>query len=319
MGNTTGKYETYQQQYEKMKNSNNSDKLDLASLDPYKVLNVPKNFTWNQLKEAYKEVAIQTHPDKGGNKVIFDFVTQCFKTLAEEYKMRKQDKVHHELKEESADYFEKIVNNNVPHPSTIMDTNEPFAKRFNKVFDECKYTEEDVEYGYGKIMSKSGLREDISIENVFKKDKVDNSTFNEVFDKNVPCSKSVITKYKVPEPLLMVKNLQYAEIGSKRPDDYSSGIEKKDLTYTDYMKAYDGSRLANPEDIKKIKSFKSVKEYEVYRDNKIKKTLTDKEKKELEKQKELEERKEWERQERIKKQNKEIQMAFERANRLLIK
>lgn len=316
MGNTSGKYENYHQQYEKM----SVEKIDFDSLDPYKVLDVGKNFTWEELKDAYKSVAKKTHPDKkGGDKVIFDFATKCFKTLADEYKLRKEDRPHQELKKESNEYFDKMVNSSIPHPSVIADANEPFERRFNKVFDECKYKDDDTEYGYGSIMTKSNsIREDISIENVFNKDSVDSTTFNDEFNKKVPVSKSVV-KYKEPEALPMSRHLQFTEIGNGRTDDYSSGVEITTLKYTDYMKAYDGNRLANPDDINKVKSFKSVKEYEAYRDRRVKKTLTDREKKDIEKQKEIDEKREWERQERIKVQNTEIQKAHERANRLLIK
>ncbi len=315
MGNTSAKQNNYQQYYESIQN-NQINQIDLNSLDPYKVLNVPKNFTWEQLKEAYREAAMKTHPDKGGNKLIFDFVTTCFKTLAKEYKAKNANRNHNELKQESQQYFEKIVNTNVPHPS---ETNEPFEKRFNKAFDECKYHDEEIEYGYGEMMSKSQkTREDISIENVFNKDKVDNSTFNELFNKKVPVSKEII-KYKEPEALPMAKNLQFTEIGGKRPDDYSSGAEKKtSLIYTDYMKAHNGMRLINPEQVSR-KDFKSVEEYEKYRESKVKRGLSEKERRYIEKQKELEEQKEFERLERLKQQEIAIQKAHEKATRLLIR
>ena len=81
MGNTSGKQQSYQQYYESMNDakktgngSHISEDIELSGLDPYKVLNVPKNFTWEQLKKGYKHAALKTHPDKeGGNKVIFDF------------------------------------------------------------------------------------------------------------------------------------------------------------------------------------------------------------------------------------------------------
>lgn len=314
MGNNSTKQQNYQQYYNNIQQPN-VNQIDLNTLDPYKVLNVPKNFTWEQLKEAYKEAAMKTHPDKGGNKVIFDFVTSCFKTLAKEYKAKNADRNHHELKQESKQYFEKIVNNNLPHPS---DVNEPFEKKFNKAFDECRYHDEEIEYGYGEMMSKSEkTREDISIENVFNKQKVDNGTFNELFNKKVPVSKEIV-RYKEPEALPMAKQLQFTEIGNKRTDDYSSGVVQKNLTYTDYMKAHNGMRLINPEQVNR-KDFKSVEEYEKYRDNKIKKGLTEKEKKYIERQKELEEQKEFERLERVKQQEIAIQRAHEKATRLLIK
>ena len=75
-------------------------------------------------------------------------------------------------------------------------------------------------------------------------------------------------KYKEPEPLLLSKNLQFTELGNKRPDDYSSSSIKKNnsLSYSDYMKAHDGTRLVDTEIIKNMKEFKSVDEYEIYRD-----------------------------------------------------
>lgn len=312
MGNSSTK-----QYYESIQaNQQTCQQIDLNSLDPYKVLNVSKNFTWEELKQGYKEAAMKTHPDKGGNKIIFDFVTSCFKTLAKEYKAKHSNKTHQDLKQESQQYFEKIVNNNIPHPSDIK---EPFEKRFNKAFDECRYHDEEIEYGYGEIMAKSSKnREDFKIDNVFNKEKVDNSTFNQLFNKSVPVSKEIV-KYKEPEALPMAKQLQFTEIGAKRPDDYSSAPEKKSsLTYTDYMKAHNGMRLINPDEINR-KNFKSVEEYEKYRDSKIKKSLTEKERKQIEKQKELEEQKEFERLERLKQQELAIQRAHEKANRLLIK
>lgn len=317
MGNSSGKQTLYNQYYETTHNT----EPDLTTLDPYKILSVPKDFTWEQLKEAYKIAAMKTHPDKqGGNKLAFDFVTTCFKTLATEYKTKNSKKSHNDLKKESIEYFEKMVNTNVPHPSeTIQDANAPFDQRFNKAFDSCKYYDDEVEYGYGGIMAdSSGKREEISIENVFSKGKVDNSTFNELFNKSVPVSKDIV-KYREPEPLPMAKSLAFTEIGSKRPDDYSSGVEHNTLAYTDYMVAYNGMRLANPDDINKRKIFKSVEEYQKYSETKTTKTLSDKERKYIDKKKILEEKQEFERQDRIRLQNIAIQKAHEKANRLLIK
>ena len=318
MGNTSTKEHVYQQYFDTVKN-NQEQQIDLTSLDPYKVLNVSKKFTWDELKDAYRQAAIKTHPDKpGGNKVVFDFVTSCFRTLAEEYKMKHSNKTHNDLKQESTQYFDKMVTTTMPHPS-ITSVDEPFEKRFNKVFDDCKYHDEEIEYGYGNIMTQSsGKREDIYIENVFNKSKIDNATFNQVFNKNVPVSKEIV-KYKEPEALPMAKNLQFTEIGAKRPDDYSSDTTKNSLAYTDYMKAYNGMRLANPDEIKSHKDFKSVQEYEKYRDKKIKQSFNEKERKFYENQKRMEEEKEFERLERIKHQNIDIQKAHEKANRLMLK
>jgi curved DNA-binding protein CbpA len=334
MGNASAKqqsFQAYQQYYQQGAGpggrggpggpgGQEAESLDLSSLDPYKILNVPKNFTWQQLKDAYKQAAFKTHPDKeGGNKLAFDFVTNCFKTLAEEYKGRSSDKTHHDLKKDSNEYFEKIVNNNVPHPAAVVGGNEPFQKRFNKAFEECRYVDESLSHGYGEMMAKStGVREDISVENVFaSKDKVDNSTFNEIFAKKVPVSKEIV-KYKEPEPMLMAKALKFTEIGGKRPDDFSSSVENKSLVYTDYMKAHSGMRLADPDAIKGKKDFKSIEDYEKYREKKTNRGLTEKERKFIEEKKKKEEQEEFNRQERIRLQNLAIQRAHDKANRILL-
>lgn len=322
MGNVSAKqqnYQSYQQYYQQQQAG---EQIDLSSLDPYKVLNVPKNFTWQQLKDSYKQAAFKTHPDKeGGNKVVFDFVTTCFKTLAEEYKARSSDKSHSDLKKDSNEYFEKIVNNNIPHP---VSTNEPFQKRFNKTFEECRYVDDSSSYGYGEMMEKStGIREDISVENVFnnvtdKGDKLDNSTFNEVFTKKVPVAKRELIKYKEPEPTTLAKALKFTEIGGKRPDDFSSGVENRTLIYADYMKAHSGMRLADPDAIKSKKEFKSIEDYEKYREKKTTRVLSEKEQKYIEEKKQKQEQEEFDRQERIRHQNMAIQRAHEKANRLML-
>ena len=103
MGNTSAKH------YENMQQRNDYSKIDLSNLDPYQVLDVPRNFTWDQLKDAYRQAALKTHPDKkGGNKLVFDFVTTCFKTLAEEYKAKHSNKSHQDLKREASEYYERM-------------------------------------------------------------------------------------------------------------------------------------------------------------------------------------------------------------------
>lgn len=296
------------------------NKPDLSTIDPLSVFDLPKDFTWEQLKGAYRNAALQTHPDKpGGNKELFDFVTSCFEKLANDYKSRKSNKSHTDLKKESNIYFDKMINTNMAHPSSILENTEPFNRRFNKAFDECRYQDENIEFGYGNMMTKSSAyREDIKIDNVFNRSNVDTSTFNDIFNQKVPVSKQVV-KYKEPEPMLMAKKIQFTEIGSKRPDDYSGNTESKNLTYTDYMKAFNGERLADPNEIKQMKQFKSIKEYQKYREKKTKGELTDKEKRHIEKKKLKEEKEELERIERIQNNDIAIQKAHEKANRLLLK
>jgi curved DNA-binding protein CbpA len=300
----------------------------MENIDPYEVFNISKKFTWNELKETYRKLAINTHPDKpGGNKDVFNIITYCFEKLALEYKKRESDLSHIELKKQSKDYFDKIVSDKMPHPSIINinrdggDNAELFSQKFNRNFEKCKIYDDEVEFGYGKNMDESSkIREDIKIEKVINKKKIDNKSFNDIFNSKVPINKQLV-KYKEPEPLLLSKSLQFTELGNKRPDDYSSSSIKKSnsLSYSDYMKAHEGTRLVDTEIIKNMKEFKSVEEYEIYRDNKAKIELSAKELKQQEIKKLREEKEEQSRLERLKKYDKNVELSYEKANRLFLR
>ena len=333
MGAKSSRQYTYQQYYEAMKKSGQAANIDLKNInmdtiDPYEVFNISKNFTWNELKETYKKLAISAHPDKpGGNKDIFNIITYCFEKLALEYKKRESDLSHMELKKQSSDFFDKIVNNKMPHPSIVNmngregDNAELFSQKFNRNFEKCKVYDDEMEFGYGKNMDESSkVREDIKIDKVIKKNKIDNKSFNDIFNSKVPINKQLV-KYREPEPLLLAKSLQFTELGNKRPDDYSSSSVKKtnSLSYSDYMKAHEGTRLVDTSIIKDMKEFKNVEEYEVYRDSKVKVELSAKELKQQELKKLREEKEEQMRLERLNKYDRNIELSYEKANRLFIR
>jgi curved DNA-binding protein CbpA len=341
MGAKSSRQYTYQQYYEAMKKSGQAANIDLKNInmdtiDPYEVFNISKNFTWNELKETYKKLAISAHPDKpGGNKDIFNIITYCFEKLALEYKKRESDLSHMELKKQSSEFFDKIISNKMPHPSIVNmngregrdgrdgDSNnaELFSQKFNRNFEKCKVYDDETEFGYGKNMDESSkVREDIKIDKVIKKNKIDNKSFNDIFNSKVPINKQLV-KYREPEPLLLAKSLQFTELGNKRPDDYSSSSVKKtnSLSYSDYMKAHEGTRLVDTSIIKDMKEFKNVEEYEVYRDSKVKVELSAKELKQQELKKLREEKEEQMRLERLNKYDRNIELSYEKANRLFIR
>jgi curved DNA-binding protein CbpA len=327
MGANSSRQYTYQQYYNAAQKSGVIDEIDFKNIDiesinPYEVLNVPKNFTWDELKISYRKLAINTHPDKqGGNKDLFNIITHCFKKLADELKMREEDKSHRDLKQQSNDFFHKMTNEALPHPSEVLKPNEKFTNtKFNKNFEKCKLYDEEIEFGYGSKMEESTKkREDINIEKLIKKNKIDNESFNEIFNKNVPVNKELI-KYRDPEPLILSKSLQYTELGGKRPDDYSSSIEKTNtLAYTDYMRAHDGTRLVDPRLMKNVKEFKSVDEYEAYRDDKSKKILSAKELKKEELKALKGKKEEEERLERLRIYDKKIEKSYEKASQLFLR
>ena len=326
--NNSSRQYTYQQYYKAVTKKNpNFDfsKINLQLLDPYEVLEIQKKFNWEELKIAYRKTALLTHPDKeGGNRIIFNFVTECFKTLAEEYKSRDSNKSFIELKKQAKDYYDNETDyddNEKKEVIPITGTN--FNEKFNKKFEMCKIDNEEEDFGYGDIMTdSSNNREDLpDPKNLFEKQKFDNSSFNKIFIKHtIPPPPSQMIKYKDPEPLVLAKTMNYTEIGGKRPDDYSSSVEKSsknNLIYTDYKMAYTNTRLVDDESFS-IKNFKNVEEYEAHRNSKFKKGLTEKEKKYFELKKLNEEKEEYERQERIKQNDLKIKLNNQKASRLYL-
>ena len=299
---------------EKYINKINSNK----EINVYKIFNISKEFTWDELKISYKKLAIVSHPDKGGDKIIFDFVTKKFKELANEYKLRENNSNYDELKRDFNDYNSKNINNSI---NKDFDDNLTFNERLNKHFQEVKLYDEDIDFGYGNDMIESSdKRGEIKIDNIFKKKNISNEIFNQKFNNSVTNSKELIKHNGEPKPMILAKSLAYSEIGSGRNDDYSSSIEKtNNLAYTDYMKAHRMNRLVENSEFNNIKQYKNTEEYKKYSDNKIKKGLTKKELKELDNIKLLEEKNELERLNRIKKQNIEIEKKYNIANQLFIK
>ena len=318
---------TYQQYYKAIiKKNKNFDfsEIDFNSLNPLEVFEITKNYSWNELKDAYKETALLTHPDKeGGNEIVFNFVTECFKLLALEYKNRNSNKTFNELKKQFQE--DNNNNNNFNNNNDDNDDDTSFNQKFNKTFNMCRVEDEINDFGYGDSMIKStDEREDYSITNLFDNTKFNNQKFNKLFINNVPPPKinKELIKYKEPEPLVLAKSINYTELGAKKPDDYSISPEKNNnnnLVYTDYKIAYNNTRLVDEETINNsIKNFKNLEDYEKYRLSKFNKKLSNKEIKYFEEKKLREEKEEYERLQRIKEFDVKIKLNNDKANKLLL-
>lgn len=60
-------------------------------MDYYAVLGVNKNSTPDEIKKAYRKLASQHHPDKGGDKVKFQEIQEAYATLSDPDKRQQYD------------------------------------------------------------------------------------------------------------------------------------------------------------------------------------------------------------------------------------
>lgn len=60
-------------------------------MNPYKVLGIPKNASAKRIKDAYRRLAMETHPDRFGDAVAFQEVLLAFKVLSDEKRRRLYD------------------------------------------------------------------------------------------------------------------------------------------------------------------------------------------------------------------------------------
>ena len=243
------------------------------NINPYKILGIHKNYTIEELKDRYKRVAKQAHPDRGGSEALFNLVTLCYKKLYEEYKLKRINKQFNDLKLDFNNYTEQ--QNNSQRRNQYLEENNrynqnDFQDTFNKVYDDHKISN-PFDNGYGDMMLESRPdREDINISR-----KVNNmKQFNTAFESE-PISKynKKMIVYKEPEALpSSTKTLKYTELGIDNVKDYST--ETNNLYCADYKRAHSTTRLADPRLMKNRTSFNNMGDIKASRSN-ISYTMTE--------------------------------------------
>jgi curved DNA-binding protein CbpA len=241
-----------------------SNKQFDKSINPYKLLNVPENYSLEILKTAYKKAAFVSHPDKGGSEYLFNLVTDCYKYLAKELKRRESDKLHYELKKEAQNGKKQMTSDK---PNSLQDmfySGTHFDQhKFNKFFDDNKFKEEQVDAGYQEWMATNNIKATPK----FKGGGV--SQFNEHFDKNVKLTteQKQLSKWQEPQPIVASNKLVFSELGEGNVDDFSGENRTiKELNYMDYKVAHTTSRIIDPSSVKR-RSFANIQELERSRAN----------------------------------------------------
>ena len=67
----------------------------MAKRDYYEVLGVGKSASADELKKAYRRLAVQYHPDRGGDEAQFREVSEAYEVLKDESKRKRYDQFGH--------------------------------------------------------------------------------------------------------------------------------------------------------------------------------------------------------------------------------
>ena len=283
-------------------------------MDPYEILDLPRNFTYDMLRDQYKSMAKQTHPDKSGLKsdYLFKLVTAAYLELKKELEMRISDPSFHDLKHKSQSF---VADRRDSRPENMGSGSGFNLDRFNKIFDDNRI-EDETSDGYGNWMAESSAqREDIEIPN--KLGKFDNNVFNKTFDNIKPSGLKQIVKYKEPEALPAAKNIAFSELGVANITDFSGeNMDHKRISYSDYKLAHSRQKLVDFT-VKQRKEYENLKQLEADRAN-VSYQMTDKEQRDLAKKKTKEEALEKKRIARMKWKDQQVANQYEKLNRLLL-
>ncbi len=288
--------------------------MDISQIDPYKILGVSKNFTLDQLKEAYKKLALQVHPDRGGTEYMFKLVTTCYKELVKEYNRKTSDKQYMELKANFAKHQAYA-----PQQARKIDVSEANSsfniEKFNRVFETNKL-QTAHDNGYEQFLKSAKETEQ---KNIFAGKKFSNEAFNKQFEKKVQAEPNkFIVKYKEPEALLTCKKIGFVELGEEAVDDFSgTNTSHKNLNYMDLKIAHTTSRIVDPKTIEKRKEYRSIDELKTDRGN-VSYNMDYIDREYYEKKKKEEEIRERQRMQAVLKQDQQAAIQYDKVHRLLL-
>ena len=300
----------YKQQLQKQSQYTKEEKSAM------KIFKLDSNFTIKQLKDEFKKLALQTHPDKGGDKHLFMIITKAYARLLKNIKKRTKQQNFFELKSESQNYNESQPKKN--NLKFNQENNGGFnLNRFNKIYSDNRLEDEEEE-GYEDWIMKNLPEESTDNPKILKK--FNKKSFHTQFEKEKDKQTGTeIIKYEEPKPMAISNRVKYTELGGKRPDSYgqSYNINNHGIGYTDFKEAHTKTVLINPKIIKKRKIYRDVQDIEDNR-GKISYKLSEKDRKYQEKKKKMQELHEKQRIQRLRKRDITIEKHFDKINKLML-
>lgn len=227
-------------------------------LDPYKILQLPKQFDLQLLKKAYLKAAMKHHPDRGGSESEFQKISIAYAILQKKLNESNNSHDHNELRGQSRDYRQTQEMN----PGQNIHMRDEFnVDLFNKIYSENRINDVYDE-GYDSWMkeSQNKISQPKMFQGNFNKD-----LFNSEFEKHKyemnKQNGSQVVKYKEPEVKISLKNQDSLMVlGQDKISNFSG--DTGNLSYRDYRDAFTNSNLIDVSQIDISKRSSSMKTIE---------------------------------------------------------
>lgn len=266
--------------------------LESNKVDSLRIFGLGPNYTLEELKHAYKRLAIETHPDRpGGSTERFQTVTKCYMSLLEKLK-GSHEQTFDELKKGSRAYMKgQPTTSNTPDlyrtggfkgaeqdsgikritGETIDLTAKNFnVKLFNKVYEANKLWDPNDD-GYEDWFRKGDVDDIVKAPPVFSnKFNIDvfNSTFGDwksqvdQYRKQSQTGSGSLVEYNEPRALINTSaSWTLVDAGQKISDFTKAPDQGGNLGYTDLKLAYGGNcDMINPATAEMRESYKSIDE-----------------------------------------------------------
>jgi len=278
--------------------------------NPYKILEISKEYTPETLKEKYKIAALKYHPDKGGDVDVFKDVTQSYIYLLKKYKENLPDKQIYELKDE----FETFTKEQKDSKNIMMKDRNFNLDNFNNVFNDNCINKTN---GYDDFMKNGETNVKEENNSYIFSDKFNLSIFNKIFNtKSKKTKKDTIIVYKEPETIFQSNN-GYSKLDEdeNEVEDFTSGFTfNQKIHYTDCKKAYTA-----PEDLSSIdvSGFDNMDDLEKHR-SKISYSMNNEDSEKYNNYIELEKLKEQQRLKKIEKKDIGILKKYRKLNNIML-
>ena len=213
-------------------------------LNPYALLGVTVNSTFNELKRNYYNMALMCHPDKGGSGDDMHIVLMAYNYCKEQLE-----------KKEAFAVFCKNQEAQLPTFSSVYEETSDWIKDFNREFEGLNMNNggssnsnnnsvgdvvmnDPFKDGYGDLM-------DIGDEENADEKSVELIDYNDI-EEQVSSNqfKNQIVKYE--EPAVLPDTITYFPLNCEKLDDFS-GVSNN-LQMNDYYKSYGGIEEMKEED-----------------------------------------------------------------------